>query len=159
MVVHGGSSAGSYLANPTSSIPSHCASIIATSTSRVNIFWPILIWEHLFKHCMPNILRMLLHMFVVYSTHILSVKVTEKCQQLLYSTTTNLTLTSCSYAPHQMENLQLIAWCVTFIAEIVLFTNKLNEVKLFITLSPSQLRPSPTLLHRATWLSAWLLNL
>ena len=36
MVEHGGSSAGSYLADPTSSIPSHCASIIMTSTVRVN---------------------------------------------------------------------------------------------------------------------------
>ena len=37
MVGHGGSSVGSYLANPTSPIPSHCASIVATSTLRVNI--------------------------------------------------------------------------------------------------------------------------
>ena len=37
MVGHGGSSAGSYLADPTSPIPSHCASIIVTSTLRVNI--------------------------------------------------------------------------------------------------------------------------
>ena len=36
MVGHGGSSAGSYLADPTSPIPSHCASIVATSTVRVN---------------------------------------------------------------------------------------------------------------------------
>ena len=36
MVGHGGSSAGSYLADPTSPITSHCASIVATSTSRVN---------------------------------------------------------------------------------------------------------------------------
>ena len=35
MVGHGGSSAGSYLANPTSPIPFHCASIVATSTLRV----------------------------------------------------------------------------------------------------------------------------
>ena len=35
MVRHGGSSAGSYLADPTSPIPSHCASIFATSTVRV----------------------------------------------------------------------------------------------------------------------------
>ena len=35
MVGHGGSSAGSYLADPTSPIPSHCASIVVTSTSRV----------------------------------------------------------------------------------------------------------------------------
>ena len=35
MVGHGGSSAGSYLADPTSPIPSHCASIVVTSTVRV----------------------------------------------------------------------------------------------------------------------------
>ena len=35
MVGHGGSSAGSYLADPTSPILSHCASIIVTSTLRV----------------------------------------------------------------------------------------------------------------------------
>ena len=35
MVGHGGSSAGSYLADPTSPIPYHCASIVATSTVRV----------------------------------------------------------------------------------------------------------------------------
>ena len=35
MVGHGGSSAGSYLADPTSPIPSHCTSIVATSTLRV----------------------------------------------------------------------------------------------------------------------------
>ena len=38
MVGHGGSSAGSYLADPTSPIPSHCASIVVTSTLRVNVF-------------------------------------------------------------------------------------------------------------------------
>ena len=36
MVGHGGSSAGSYLADPSSPIPSHCASIVVTSTVRVN---------------------------------------------------------------------------------------------------------------------------
>ena len=36
MVGHGGSSASSYLADPTSPLPSHCASIAATSTLRVN---------------------------------------------------------------------------------------------------------------------------
>ena len=36
MVGHGGCSAGSYLADPTSPIPSHCASIVVTSTVRVN---------------------------------------------------------------------------------------------------------------------------
>ena len=37
MVGHGGSSAGSYLADPTSPIPSHCASIVETNTVRVDI--------------------------------------------------------------------------------------------------------------------------
>ena len=37
MVGHGGSSAGSYLTDPTSLIPSHCASIVATSTLKVNM--------------------------------------------------------------------------------------------------------------------------
>ena len=36
MVGHGVSSAGSYLADPTSPIPYHCASIVVTSTLRVN---------------------------------------------------------------------------------------------------------------------------
>ena len=36
MVGHGGSSASSYPADPTSPIPSHCASIVVTSTLRVN---------------------------------------------------------------------------------------------------------------------------
>ena len=39
MVGHGGSSAGSYLADPTSPIPSHCASIVGTSTLRVKHFF------------------------------------------------------------------------------------------------------------------------
>ena len=37
MVGHGESSAGSYLVDPTSPIPSHCASIVVTSTLRVNV--------------------------------------------------------------------------------------------------------------------------
>ena len=41
MVGHGGSSAGSYLADPTSPVPSHCASIVATSTLRFK--WPSVI--------------------------------------------------------------------------------------------------------------------
>ena len=53
MVGHGGSSAGSYLADPTSPIPSHCASIVATSTLRVKWFWcdilPLL--KGLMWHC------------------------------------------------------------------------------------------------------------
>ena len=41
MVGHGGSSAGSYLTDPTSPIPSHCASIVVTSTVRVNNMTPV----------------------------------------------------------------------------------------------------------------------
>ena len=37
MVGHGGSSAGSYLTDPTSPIPSHCASIVVTITLRVKV--------------------------------------------------------------------------------------------------------------------------
>ena len=36
MAGHEGSSVSSYLVDPTSSIPSHCASIVVTSTLRVN---------------------------------------------------------------------------------------------------------------------------
>ena len=43
MVGHGGSSAGSYLADPTSPIPSHCASIVATSTLRVKLMFTLCI--------------------------------------------------------------------------------------------------------------------
>ena len=44
MVGHGGSSAGSYLAAPTSPISSHCASVVATSTVRVkSSSWAILV--------------------------------------------------------------------------------------------------------------------
>ena len=51
MVGHDGSSAGSYLADPTSPIPFHCASIVATSTLRVK--WiPLWITGHFF--CYTN---------------------------------------------------------------------------------------------------------
>ena len=49
MVGHGGSSAASYLANPTSPIPSHCASIVATSTVRVKLRRPPLRLAMLFN--------------------------------------------------------------------------------------------------------------
>ena len=39
MVEHGESSAGSYLADPTSQIPYHCASIAVTSTLRVKMLF------------------------------------------------------------------------------------------------------------------------
>ena len=40
MVGHGGSSAGSYLADPTSPMPSHCALIVATSTLTLTLPGP-----------------------------------------------------------------------------------------------------------------------
>ena len=62
MVGHGGSSAGSYLADPTSPIPSHCASIVATSTLRVKQ-WVQNTLEHasydhedVFLYCYPDCL-------------------------------------------------------------------------------------------------------
>ena len=54
MVGHGGSSAGSYLADPTSPIPAHCASIVATSTLRVNC------------ECMEVILYFFIHFRVLW---------------------------------------------------------------------------------------------
>ena len=42
MVGHGGSSAVSYLADPTSPNPSHCASVVAISTVRVSCELPLL---------------------------------------------------------------------------------------------------------------------
>ena len=53
MVGHGGSSASSYLADPTSPIPSHCASIVATSTLRVTSDSFFIAWgtgQGLYKH-------------------------------------------------------------------------------------------------------------
>ena len=60
MVGHGGCSAGSSLADPTSSIPSHCALIVATSTLRVKTTWKhmqLTVWNvyGLTKHtCIVN---------------------------------------------------------------------------------------------------------
>ena len=56
MLGHGGSSAGSYLADPTSSMPLHCAVIIlfqgvavhqfvVTSTVRVNLYCEVWLWQ------------------------------------------------------------------------------------------------------------------
>ena len=68
MVGHGGSSAGLYLTDPTSPIPSHCASIVATSTVRVNrlqgiqvqwavrlvIIWPSVVSLFSSAECLTN---------------------------------------------------------------------------------------------------------
>ena len=54
MVGHGGSSAGSYLADPTSPIPSHCALIVTATTLRVNIHkLHVMIYQAL-KNCFPT---------------------------------------------------------------------------------------------------------
>ena len=50
MVGHEGSSAGSYLADPTSPIPSHCASIVTTSIVRVNKILYVIILHKLAPH-------------------------------------------------------------------------------------------------------------
>ena len=70
MVGHGGSSAGSYLADPTSPIPSHCASIVATSTLRVNGM------EHL-----QLVLRLSTHF-----GNVLTIILQEHCQIPAYTT-------------------------------------------------------------------------
>ena len=57
MVRHGGSSAGSYLDDPTSPIPSHCASIVATSTLRVNR--PVVTKKHL-EHVIKQYTQLIL---------------------------------------------------------------------------------------------------
>ena len=51
MVGHGGSSAGSYLDDPTSPISSHCASIVATSTVRVNYVFLLCSHPVAGRHC------------------------------------------------------------------------------------------------------------
>ena len=56
MVGHGGSSASSYLADPTSPIPSHCASIVMTSTLRVNL--SRILFTISCKHVLYNTLEM-----------------------------------------------------------------------------------------------------
>ena len=58
MVGHGGSSASSYLADPTSPIPSHCASIVATSTVRVKrTYLHVLAYTlFLFSWCHPKLI-------------------------------------------------------------------------------------------------------
>ena len=55
MVGHGGSSASSYLANPTSPILSHCASIVATSTVR-DMFEPRKLVGHFYSRSKVEIL-------------------------------------------------------------------------------------------------------
>ena len=53
MVGHGGSSASSYLANPTSPIPSHSASIVATSAARVKFPNYMYVLNNTFGFCIP----------------------------------------------------------------------------------------------------------
>ena len=80
MVGHGGSSAGSYLADPTSSIPSYCASIVATSTLRV-------------KYCGVTEGKSLWRLNCTYIALLTTIKVTAS----LYETTLYSTLLYHSY--------------------------------------------------------------
>ena len=60
MVGYGGSSASSYLADPTSPIPSHCASIVATSTLRVNCVYIKLLFEYssrVYVKCVNHLMK------------------------------------------------------------------------------------------------------
>ena len=59
MVGHGGSRAGSYLADPTSPIPSHCASIVVTSTVRVNSFSQIILLASISDFPHPSLFTVL----------------------------------------------------------------------------------------------------
>ena len=74
MVGHGGSSASSYLADPTSPIPSHCASVVTTSTVRVNPKGDSTVWwynklTYMFLHkqghwllvLLPGWIKLLIH--------------------------------------------------------------------------------------------------
>ena len=57
MVGHGRSSAGSYVADPTSPLPSHCASIVVTGTLRVNQYLSQLFLLIILQHCKKVILH------------------------------------------------------------------------------------------------------
>ena len=53
MVGHGGSSAGSYLADPTFPIPSHFASVVTNSTLRVKILCPCVVFSYRLMNILP----------------------------------------------------------------------------------------------------------
>ena len=65
MVRHGGSSDGSYLADATFPIPSHCASIAATSTLRV-------------KHCQTEVFKH--YALTIISLNLFVVVVVVQCK-------------------------------------------------------------------------------
>ena len=54
MLGHGGSSAGLYLADPTSPIPSHCAVIILFQSVPVHKLSWLALWELTFIHCFSS---------------------------------------------------------------------------------------------------------
>ena len=74
MVGHGGSSAGSYLADPTSLIPFYSASIVATSNLRVNALV-----------CKLQHYRMHFRMFYIYVQETLASRQPLNEKQSLYS--------------------------------------------------------------------------
>ena len=63
MVRHVGSSAGSYLADPTSPIPSHCSSIATTSTIRVDTIPSLLYCRRSPSPCLPQLTTALTHIY------------------------------------------------------------------------------------------------
>ena len=80
MVRYGGSSAGSYLADPTSPIPSHCAvtilfkkcssaSIVVPSTVRVNIRHSLLHYIILHTSCQGNTREIICHNIKMYEQY------------------------------------------------------------------------------------------
>ena len=76
MVGHGGSNDASYLADPTCPIPSHCASIVVTSTLRVNsylCFQLSVLAAEVCKHYVPKLVE--LHNYV--GAHAVGKKVTN----------------------------------------------------------------------------------
>ena len=87
MVGHGGSSAGSYLADPTSPIPSYCASIVATSTLRVKTagFGPtgIQTLDRWYTHSQwENFHHAALHLF----TSVCDVQQNQSCCNMIFVT-------------------------------------------------------------------------
>ena len=70
MVGHGRSSASSYLADPISPIPSHCASIAVTSTVRVNIVYTHFITPDGNIQGRENTIKNLIHTVAYRNVHV-----------------------------------------------------------------------------------------
>ena len=83
MVGHGGSSASSYLADPTSPIPSHCTSIVTTSTLRVKLLF--LLQGDLLTTLFPHSPFFLSHVFAgfCFLPHVIVRVLIGTCRQLI----------------------------------------------------------------------------